>query len=426
MSNTLPEVTAAALQSSLATGTFSTRTVTYWGDKWTTFDALSKGAFPKVCQEENDAAGDLEDDPEVSPLVTATDEHAASSASTSSLESNAFRSDHLRRLVDGSLETRQIVDAPTRDHVAQMDTAEAFPGLAIPFIVDIPNVAFRTFRALVYYAYTGIIHFAPLRSIERSSEDENGPKASTLACSPKSMYRLADMYGLVELKELAADNIRSQLSERPKAALKELLSSFTARIAIKKDDFGGSERHHGSSRLIALQLRSMDHGREDAESSIPRHTATKKGKKEKKRLKRSNEQGDILDVLEPVLPVASTSRGDVLRAALLASASGRFFEDVKFYTFSRRARDGSVTTPLPVLANTSLLRKTSSYFDYLFANAGFAESALVDIDAPYPSKRPQVSIDYDYDSDSDLEDDGDDEDDAVVDVRAQANSEDRS
>ncbi|OSD03968.1 hypothetical protein PYCCODRAFT_165249 [Trametes coccinea BRFM310] len=178
---------------------------------------------------EYDSDSDLEDDPEVSPLVTATDEHAASSASTSSLESNAFRSDHLRRLVDGSLETRQIVDAPTRDHVAQMDTAEAFPGLAIPFIVDIPNVAFRTFRALVYYAYTGIIHFAPMRSIEQSSEDENGPKASTLACSPKSMYRLADMYGLVELKELAADNIRSQLSERPKAALKELLSSFTAR-----------------------------------------------------------------------------------------------------------------------------------------------------------------------------------------------------
>ncbi|OSD03967.1 hypothetical protein PYCCODRAFT_1433868 [Trametes coccinea BRFM310] len=169
----------------------------------------------------------------------------------------------------------------------------------------------------------------------------------------------------------------------------------------------------------------MDHGREDAESSTPRHTATKKGKKEKKRLKRSNrEQGDTPDELEPVLPVASTSREDVLRAALLASASGRFFEDVKFHAFSRRGRDGSVTTPLPVLANTSLLRKASSYFDYLFANAGFAESALVDIDAPYPSERPKVSTDYDYDSDSDLEEDGDDEDDAVVDFRAQSNSED--
>ncbi|PIL34171.1 hypothetical protein GSI_03882 [Ganoderma sinense ZZ0214-1] len=129
-----------------------------------------------------------------------------------------------------------------------------------------------------------------------------------------------------------------------------------------------------------------------------------------------------------VSPVASTvSRDQVQRAALLASVTGRWFEDVKFFAFSRRTRNGSVDKPLPLLANSSLIRKASSHFDfgmasairfyvfhritnglrYLVFGAGFSESGVADIDAQYPLTRPTSTETYDYASDSDLEDEED-------------------
>ena len=38
---------------------------------------------------------------------------------------------------------------------------------------------------------------------------------------------------------------------------------------------------------------------------------------------------------------------------------------------------------------------------------GYAESGIVDMDAPYPSTRLDKTTDYDYDSDSDLDDEED-------------------
>ncbi|KAI0645432.1 hypothetical protein C8Q79DRAFT_911621 [Trametes meyenii] len=102
-------------------------------------------------------------------------------------------------------------------------------------------------------------------------------------------------------------------------------------------------------------------------------------------------------------PVSSLPREAVLRSALLASASGVPFEDVKFYAFSRRSASGLVDTPMPLLANSAHIRKASSHFDYLLTQ-GFAESGVMDMDGPYPSTRPNSTEDYVYDSDSDLED----------------------
>ena len=65
-----------------------------------------------------------------------------------------------------------------------------------------------------------------------------------------------------------------------------------------------------------------------------------------------------------VTPVTSTSLNQVHRAALLASVTGRQFEDVKFFAYSRRTRNGAVDTPLPLLANSTLIRKASAHFDY--------------------------------------------------------------
>ncbi|KAI0745441.1 hypothetical protein C8Q76DRAFT_703670 [Earliella scabrosa] len=104
-----------------------------------------------------------------------------------------------------------------------------------------------------------------------------------------------------------------------------------------------------------------------------------------------------------VTPVASITLKEVHRAALLASVTGRQFEDVKFFAYSRRTRNGAVDTPLPLLANSTLIRKASAHFDYVFAT-GFAESGIADMDAPYPHTRASVTDDYDYSSDSDLDD----------------------
>ncbi|KZT11404.1 uncharacterized protein LAESUDRAFT_268755 [Laetiporus sulphureus 93-53] len=49
----------------------------------------------------------------------------------------------------------------------------------------------------------------------------------TVSCSPKSMYRLAEKYGLAELKQLALNNIRAQLCVQN--ILVELFSDFTSR-----------------------------------------------------------------------------------------------------------------------------------------------------------------------------------------------------
>ncbi|EIW63027.1 uncharacterized protein TRAVEDRAFT_69182 [Trametes versicolor FP-101664 SS1] len=114
-------------------------------------------------------------------------------------------------------------------------------GIPVDHVVVIPDVAFKTFKALMYYAYTGEISFAALKSARLASGPAISPNPA-LACSPKSMYRLADKYGMVELKDLAAKNIRSQLSSRN--AMREVLSDFTARypevIRIETDFICGS------------------------------------------------------------------------------------------------------------------------------------------------------------------------------------------
>ncbi|KAI0779798.1 hypothetical protein C8Q74DRAFT_1261137 [Fomes fomentarius] len=89
--------------------------------------------------------------------------------------------------------------------------------------VLISDASLRTFKALLAYTYTGEINFAPLRS----RRDERCSKLPSLTCSPKSMYRLADKYGMTALKTLAFNNLRSQMT--PSIALRELFSRFTSR-----------------------------------------------------------------------------------------------------------------------------------------------------------------------------------------------------
>ncbi|THG94443.1 hypothetical protein EW026_g7032 [Hermanssonia centrifuga] len=105
---------------------------------------------------------------------------------------------------------------------------------SVKYTVVIPDVAAETWRALVYYIYTGSVCFAPLRSeginkrqklVAQHRENKSGPPL----CSPKSMYRLADIdlqVGLPSLKSLAENDIKSKLSAV--AIVEEVFSRFSS------------------------------------------------------------------------------------------------------------------------------------------------------------------------------------------------------
>ncbi|KAI0088863.1 hypothetical protein BDY19DRAFT_946415 [Irpex rosettiformis] len=96
-------------------------------------------------------------------------------------------------------------------------------------VIVIPDVAFSTFNALMFFFLTGEVNFASLRSTqsiddEASSFDLEPWEAPQ--CSPKSMYRLADKLGLSDLKEKAKKDIEAKLT--PDNIMVELRSSFTS------------------------------------------------------------------------------------------------------------------------------------------------------------------------------------------------------
>ncbi|KAJ7083874.1 hypothetical protein C8R44DRAFT_903564 [Mycena epipterygia] len=109
-------------------------------------------------------------------------------------------------------------------------------------VVVLKDTAFTTWKALLYYLYTRRVNFRPLRSEGPKELAVHGP-----ACSPKSMYRLADkasdtihcrfrcmlinniftaQLGLDELQALALAAISARLSEGN--ILEEMFSSFTS------------------------------------------------------------------------------------------------------------------------------------------------------------------------------------------------------
>ncbi|KAH7926533.1 hypothetical protein BV22DRAFT_1062764 [Leucogyrophana mollusca] len=86
----------------------------------------------------------------------------------------------------------------------------------------------KTWHALIYYCYTGNVIFSPLKSqgSPRTTVPSDGPPP----CSPKSMYRLADHFGIDALKDLAFAAISEGLSETN--VLDEALSRFTSKFPI--------------------------------------------------------------------------------------------------------------------------------------------------------------------------------------------------
>ncbi|KAI0831704.1 hypothetical protein BC628DRAFT_1311282 [Trametes gibbosa] len=94
----------------------------------------------------------------------------------------------------------------------------------------LPSVAHRTLRAFIFYLYTAKVNFLPLRSgglSHRQLALFTAGATKAPPCSPKSMYRLAELYGMPRLQDLAYDAILAQLS--PTNIVDEAFSQFFAR-----------------------------------------------------------------------------------------------------------------------------------------------------------------------------------------------------
>lgn len=61
--------------------------------------------------------------------------------------------------------------------------------------------------------------------------------------------------------------------------------------------------------------------------------------------------------------IASLSKPQLLQLALQDSLESGPFNDTKIWAFSRRRSNGAVDRPLPLYANSAVLRANSAYFD---------------------------------------------------------------
>ncbi|KAI0088867.1 hypothetical protein BDY19DRAFT_152736 [Irpex rosettiformis] len=149
--------------------------------------------------------------------------------SDSDLEDEVENSDYDIAETRASQQTPDRVPAANGDTVRQTAPTNAgFMDEQRGWVIVIPDVAFSTLKAAIYFLYTGEVNFTPLCSSESRSSARNlgnGPK-----CSPKSIYRLADKLSLVDLKEKARANIALQLM--PDTIVTELRSS----LALMYDD----------------------------------------------------------------------------------------------------------------------------------------------------------------------------------------------
>jgi hypothetical protein len=142
--------------------------------------------------------------------------------------------------VSGTAARTDIVDDCDSDNDSDDDSKSDLESRNDISHVPIRTTAYRTWRALLFYLETGCIFFAPLRSSYPGSSTVESWRSYAhrnrfayneingdypFECSPKSMYALADMIGLEELKAIAFTRIKASLSR--KTILQELSSPFT-------------------------------------------------------------------------------------------------------------------------------------------------------------------------------------------------------
>ncbi|KAJ7230240.1 hypothetical protein GGX14DRAFT_410201 [Mycena pura] len=94
-------------------------------------------------------------------------------------------------------------------------------------VIIVKGFAFQTWNAFLYYLYTHQVAFRTLGS-KPASQSTEIPK-----CSAKSMYKLAEYFDLDDLKNLALNSLRTQLSAGN--IVRETFSTFSSMFAEIQD-----------------------------------------------------------------------------------------------------------------------------------------------------------------------------------------------
>ncbi|KAG6375427.1 hypothetical protein JVT61DRAFT_2984 [Boletus reticuloceps] len=184
------------------------------------------------CSDEYDHEldSDFEDEDEAPPCNSSSERDLAAREDQQSdggteRSSSSFSSFDLERASDqGSLDRQleEIINAmPLKESSSDVDCERT---------VEIKFAAHRTWHAFLFYCYTGNLEFSKLRSqVEPGGRHlhviplEGGPPA----CSPKSMYRLANLVGNKDLKAKALAAIKERMIEEN--VLDEAFSVFTSK-----------------------------------------------------------------------------------------------------------------------------------------------------------------------------------------------------
>ncbi|KAI6137904.1 hypothetical protein BKA82DRAFT_4163747 [Pisolithus tinctorius] len=126
------------------------------------------------------------------------------------------------------------ISGPDERNDEKLDTKIARANGARPSVsykgrrIFVKDTAFQTWYCLVYYLYTGVITFSPLRSSGSRDSQSLAPNSDKRPlCSAKSMYALATKLGLNQLRDQAFAFIRKNVNENN--VLQELACSFAGR-----------------------------------------------------------------------------------------------------------------------------------------------------------------------------------------------------
>ncbi|TFK54524.1 hypothetical protein OE88DRAFT_1205027 [Heliocybe sulcata] len=99
-------------------------------------------------------------------------------------------------------------------------------------------------------------------------------------------------------------------------------------------------------------------------------------------------------------PRKHSNLGTILDTLATSIPSGTAFADIRIFAYSQRGSEGGACKPLPLFANSTILKATSSYLKTLLSTNDFAESPLTRLSDDFLSSEDDA--DYDYSSDSDL------------------------
>ncbi|KAF8444675.1 hypothetical protein L210DRAFT_3642925 [Boletus edulis BED1] len=214
------------------------------------------------CSDEYDHEldSDFEDEDEAPPCNSSSERDLAAREDQQSdggteRSSSSFSSFDLEKASD-----QGSVDHQLEEIINAMHLKESSSNADCERTVEIKFAAHRTWHAFLWYCYTGTLEFSKLRSQVgpgglhlHVTPLEGGPPA----CSPKSMYRLADLVGDKDLKAKALAAIKERMIEEN--VLSEAFSVFTSKYPeVRQVQLGVLKEHRRSPKVKQAFLGAME------------------------------------------------------------------------------------------------------------------------------------------------------------------------